>query len=313
MTALADAAQLAPASNDPASNDNVMTTAELRAHGVSEGTIARRCRPGGPWRRLLPGIVLLDAGEPTRRQLVRALARYVGREGIVTGGDALGAHGLALPRTPAVHVLVPKGRRMLSPTFALVERTTRPPEPVVVDGIPFAPPTRAALDAARREPDPGRLRDLLSLPIYYGLTTATELRYELDAGSQRGTAAVRAELRAIDRDRDTYTRAWARTVLRDGPLPPPRWDVAVHDRRGRYIGTVDAWWDEVGLGWQFHPGDKPHLGHLALAAAGVTVVRTDPDRLTTDPRGVLTELATAFRRAAGHKRPAVQCLATAAA
>ncbi|MCR3719660.1 MULTISPECIES: hypothetical protein [Prauserella salsuginis group] len=308
MTALADAAQLTPAAHD-----NVLTTAELRAHGMSEGTIARRCRPGGPWRRLLPGIVLLGAGEPTRRQLVRALARYVGGECMVTGGDALDAHGVALPRSPAVHILVPKGRRMLSPTFAMVERTARPPEPVVVDGIPFAPAARAALDAARREPDPGRLRDLLSLPIYYGLTTAAELRAELDAGSQRGSAAVRSELRAIDRDRDTYVHGWARAVLRDGPLPPPRWDVTVYDRRGRYIGTVDAWWDEVGMGWQFHPPGKPHLGHLALAAAGVTVVRTDPERLTTDRRGVLTELAKAFRTAADRRRPSVQCLARVAA
>lgn len=304
MTTLADAAQLAPAAND-----NVLTTAELRAHGMSDGTIARRCRPGGPWRRLLPGVVLLGTGEPTRRQLVRALARYLGREAVVTGGDALFAHGLSLPRSPAVHVLVPKGRRMLSPTFALVERTTRPPDPVIVDGMSFAPATRAALDAARREPDPARLRDLLSLPIYYGLTTGTELRTELDAGSQRGSAAVRSALRSLEHDRETYVHGWARALLHDGPLPAPRWDVTVCDRRGRQIGTVDAWWDEVGMGWQFHPPGNAHLGHLALTAAGVTVVRTDPDRLTTDRRGVLTELAKAFRIAANHNRPAVRCLA----
>ncbi|GAA1229501.1 hypothetical protein GCM10009676_10110 [Prauserella halophila] len=308
MTALADAAQLAPAAND-----HVLTTAELRAQGVSEGTIARRCRPGGPWRRLLPGVVLLGTGEPTRRQLVRALARYVGRDAVVTGGDALGAHGLTLPRTPAVHILVPKARRMLSPTFALVERTTRPPDPVVVDDIPFAPATRAALDAARREPDPGRLRDLLSLPIYYGLTTGTELRAELDAGSQRGSAAVRSELRSLEHDRDTYVHGWARAVLRDGPLPPPRWDVTVCDRRGKPIGTVDAWWDEVGLGWQFHPPGRAPLGHLALTAAGVTIVRTDPERLTTDRHGVLAELASAFRTAATRRQPAVRCVAKVAA
>lgn len=305
MTALADAARLTTAATD-----TVLTAAELRARGVSDGMIARRCRPGGPWRRLLPGVVLLAPGEPTRRQLLHALVRYLGPDAVVTGVDALSAQGLELSRATTAHVLVPAGRRMLTPTFAVLERSGRLPDPVVVDDIPFAPATRAALDAARREPEEGRLRDLLSLPVYYGLSTCSDLRAELDAGNQRGTAAVRRELRAIERDRDTYVHGWARTLLRHGPLPPPRWDVTVCDRRGKPIGTVDAWWDEVGMGWQFHPPGRPQLGHLALTAAGVVLVRTDPDALCTDRRAVLAELVGAFRTASERVRPAVQCMTT---
>jgi hypothetical protein len=35
------------------------------------------------------------------------------------------------------------------------------------------------------------------------------------------------------------------------PPPPPVWNVRVCDRRGRPIGMVNAWWDEVALGWRF--------------------------------------------------------------
>lgn len=294
----------------PDATDNIITTAELKAGGMSDGAIQRRCRPGGPWRRLLPGVVLLSPGEPTRRQMLRAVTRYLGPSMVITGLDALSAHGLELPRRPAVHVLAPTRRRMLAAEFVLLERTARMPEPVGIEGLTYAPAARAALDAARREHDPARLRDLLSLPIYYGLCTYEDLCAELAAGSQRGSAAVRTELRRIGRTRDTYVHGWARRLLRRTPLPPPRWNVTVCDRRGRPIGGVDAWWDEVGMGWQFTaPGRSggKHLGHLALTAAGVVLVRTEPDRLRAGDDTVPVELASAFRIAATRARPPVQC------
>lgn len=294
----------------PDATDNIITAAELKAGGMSDSAILRRCRPGGPWRRLLPGVILLSPGEPTRRQLLRAVARYLGPDTVITGIDALSAHGLELPRQPAVHVLVRAQRRVLAPEFVQLERTIRVPDPVRIDGLPYAPAPRAALDAARRQRDAALLRDLLSLPIYYGLCTYEELSAELAAGSQRGSAAVRAELRRIGRTRDTYVHGWARRLLRRAPLPPPRWDVTVCDRRGRPIGAVDAWWDDVGMGWQFTPPGRAgsgHLGHLALTAAGIVLVRTEPERLRSADETVLVELASAFRTAATRARPPVQC------
>ncbi|MEU6645851.1 hypothetical protein ABZ863_25330 [Saccharomonospora sp. NPDC046836] len=293
----------------PSATDNVIAVTELRAGGLSDTTIRARCRPGGPWRRLLPGVVLLSPGEPTRQQLLRAATAYLGKGGIITGADALAAHGLELPLPSHVHVLVPSYRRMLSPEHLLVERTARLPDAVVAHRLPFAPPERAALDTARRESDPERLRDLLSLPIYYGLCTAEQLRTELDAGSQRGSSAVRAELRRIERTRDTYVHGLARQLIRRAPLPPPRWDVVVCDARGRPIGAVDAWWDEVGMGWRFSASgaDEGQLNHLSLIAAGVVLVRTATEHLRTEDELVIKELAGAFRTAATRRRPPVQC------
>ncbi|PXY32555.1 hypothetical protein [Prauserella muralis] len=300
----------------PDAPDNIISVAELRDSGLSTRVIAMRCRPDGPWRKLMRGVIQLAPGEPTRRQLLRAAAVYLGGDGVLSGIDALIAHGLELPVPRVIHLLVPAHRRVLPPDFLHLERTMRPPDPVLIGGLPFAPAARAALDAARREHDPDTLRDLLALPVYYGLCTFDDLQQELDEGSQRGSAAVRAELRRLRRMRDTYVHGVARQLIRRAPLPPPRWHVTVSDLRGRPIGTVDAWWEDVGLGWRFSstaaedPGGQ--LAHLSLTAAGVVLVRTPPDRLRDDPDLVLRELASAFRKAATRSRPLVTWAAEAA-
>ncbi|NIJ13859.1 hypothetical protein FHU38_004203 [Saccharomonospora amisosensis] len=291
--------------------NSIVAVSALRARGVLDQTIARRCRPGGPWRRLAPGVVMLAPGEPTRRQLLHAAATYLGKECVITGHDALCAQGLDLPKPRAVHALIPTWRRLSPPEFLLLERTARRPDPVFVNGLPFAPPERAALDAARRQHEPERLRELLTLPIYYGMCTLEQLRAEVDAGNQRGTAAAREQLRLIARTRHNYVQGLARQLLNRSPLPPPRWEATVYDRAGRPIGTADAWWDEIGMGWQFHEQadgrGRDRVGGLSLTAAGVVVVRSSPESLRTNGNAVVRELVSAFRAAATRARPAVRC------
>jgi hypothetical protein len=289
--------------------DGVITTARLRAAGMSPDRIAARCRPGGPWRRLLPGVIMLGAGAPTRRQRLHATMGRLGPEAVISGVDALLAHGAVLPVPRSVHVLVKAQRRVLPDELMIMEWTTRLPDPVPRDGIPFAPPARATLDVARRETDPDRLRRLLELPLYWGLCTVAQLRAELDAGNQRGSSAVRDVLRHLDAGTETYAHAVARSLLRQTPLPPPSWHVTVCDVRGRPIGVADAWWDEVGVAWQFGATtsgqSKRHLHHLALTAAGVAVVRCTVTQLKEEPTLVRRELVGAFTGAARRARPKV--------
>ncbi|WP_020667906.1 hypothetical protein [Amycolatopsis nigrescens] len=309
-TTLAD-----PAALSEAAKDGVLTRGRLLRAGMSETTIAARCQPGGPWRRLLPGVILLDSSEPTRRQQLCAAVAKTGGGTVITGADALRALGVNLPVTRAVQVLVPAGNRMASRGFMNLERTSRMPEPVYVDDLPFAPPERAAIDAARQESHPDRLRRLLSLPVYYGLCTAGQLRAELDTGNQRGSAAARGMLRALGSMGDTFVHGLARALLRRAPLPPPSWNVRICDRNGKPIGHADAWWDEIAFGWQFG-GRGPieaAMGPLALTAAGVMLVRTPPERLRNDGDTVVKELVSAFRTATGRTRPSIQAVGLEAA
>ncbi|NKQ57600.1 hypothetical protein HFP15_32530 [Amycolatopsis sp. K13G38] len=257
-------------------------------------------------------MIMLDDGEPTRRQMLRAAAYYAGAGSVISGVDALRAYGAKLTSSRRVHVLVPLHRRVLSQDFVKLERTSRLPEPVMRNGIPFAPPARATIDLARHEAAPDRLRRLLALPVYYGLCTANDLRHELEAGNQRGTAAVREMLRNLGTMGNTYLQGVARELLEYVPLPAPVWNVTVCDVLGRPIGVVDAWWDEVAMGWQFGgTTDRgPKMNDLALTAAGVALVRTPPLELRTDVARVARDLTSAFANSAKRRRPKVQALGT---
>jgi hypothetical protein len=259
---------------------------------------------------LLPGVILLGTGEPTRRQQIRAAVYHTSPGSVVSGVDALRACGVPLTPSQEVQMLVTPGRRTAPRGFLVVERTSRVPAvPRLDDGIPFAPPARAAVDAARRETDTDRLRQLLTLPIYHGLCTAHDLRVELAAGNQRGSAAVREVLRGLDSTSETYLHEFARGVLAEAPLPPPTWNVTIHDLRNRPIGQADAWWDEVALGWQFGTAHTAKfvtaMNPLALTAAGVIIVRTEPERLRASDSHIVRELTSAFASAAKRRRPSV--------
>ncbi|MFI7680849.1 hypothetical protein [Actinophytocola sp. NPDC049390] len=280
--------------------DKVTTIAELRAHGATNHAITTRCRPSGPWQRVLPGVVLMSATRPTRRQRLRAAIAYAGPGSVVSGVDAMRAHGVDVPLSPDVLVLAPAERRLVSRSYLTVERTTRPPSPTVRAGLPYAPLVRAALDVARRAADHDQLRALLTSVI--GQCTVTELRAELDAGSQRGSAAVRALLTpdltgAAEVVPEEVTLA--RRVLRGTALPQPHWQQPVHDDTGMLLGIPDAWWPEVGLAWDVSPHTRHHDPRV-WAAAGVALHRTDPQRLSSAPVTVTDELVAAFASAAAN-------------
>ncbi|ONI92426.1 hypothetical protein ALI22I_04010 [Saccharothrix sp. ALI-22-I] len=178
--------------------EQVIKTADLKAAGVPGYVIDLKCRPGGPWQRILPGVLLLSAGPPTRAQRLRAAVAYAGPSAVVTGVDALHAHGLqALPPPTRIHLLQPATTRRSCPDHVMLERTTRPPEVVVRAGLPLAEPNRAVLDAVRHEPDALRQHHMLATAVRSGLCTVAGLTAELDAGSKRGTATPRSALRLL--------------------------------------------------------------------------------------------------------------------
>lgn len=291
-----------------------MNLEQLRQAGVSDRRTRRLCGPGGPWRRLHPGVVLLRNTAPTRQHLLRAaLVRY-GPGVVITGADALQAHGVKYPVPGEIRLLVPDHCRVVACEGVRLARTARLPEPVLVDGLPFAPPLRATLDLARAEPDPARIRHLLTLPLYWGLCDRQELLTELEAGPQRGTAAVRKVLRELD-EGPIQAHGLATRVLDRAHLPPPSWDQTICDRRGRRLGEADAWWDEIGLAWQYRctPGPGGGFSHLALAATGIVLVRCTVRQLRQVPQEVAQELARAFGEASRTPRPRVRAISTAPA
>lgn len=305
------------------SRGGVIRVQRLIRLGVPEATSYKRCQPGGPWRWLLPGIVLLSSGAPTRRQQVDAALLHCGPAAVVTGTEAVRRHGLVrVPADPLVHLLVPESRHIRSAGFALVERTIHMPEPVCRDGVPLAPLDRAVLDAARRWRKIDPVRALLSEAVQRGRCRPAELLAELNSGSSRGSALPRRVLAEIDSGVRSVAEAHGLRLWMASRLPKAMWNRPVFDSAGQFIAMPDAWCDEVALAWEidsfeWHLDAKGYAKTIArntrYAGAGIVVVQTLPSRIRDDPQGVIAELRAAYAAAKARPRPPVQARPSSAA
>ncbi|SFS39264.1 hypothetical protein [Saccharopolyspora flava] len=182
----------------------VYRVAELPRFGISQSTAYRWARADGPWTRLAPGIVLVAPGPATVRDRIDAALLRAGPGAMVTGLQAARLHGLKSPPQSAdVHILIPHGQKIQSYAGTRFERTTRLPKPVLIDGIPVAPPVRAVMDGARTFLTAALTKQLLFEAVQReNLCDFEELVTEMDRGSRRGTALPRATLRAYRFDLD---------------------------------------------------------------------------------------------------------------
>nr|WP_231114869.1 hypothetical protein [Lentzea aerocolonigenes] len=294
----------------------VIRASELETLGIGQTTTYRQCQPGGRWRHLLPGIVLLERSQPTTRQRVEAALMFARHDALVTGLQAARLYNLrAGPEPQFVHVLIPHKYCVRSSGFAVVERTKFFPSAYFRDGIPLAPPTRAVLDGVRRLRDLDPVRALLIESVQSGLAGATELRRELDTGTKRGTAVPRRVLDEIDLGVRSVAEADAAEIWHQAGLPTPHRNVVIVDSQGSYVGMPDTWCDEVGLAWEidsneFHYSKHAYAKTLArnsrYAASGIAVVQTLPSRLRIEPEVVIAELRAAYAVASTRPRPPVR-------
>jgi hypothetical protein len=284
--------------------------------GLHRSTIAHRCRPGGPWRSLLPGVVMLHNAAPTRDDRRSAALLHCGTDSVITGLDALELHGLRRVPSPSglVHVLVPADRRRSGHGVALVERTERLPVPDA-GRWPLAAVDRAVLDFARRCRDPSQVRSGLAEVVQRRWCSPAALATELNAGSRRGSALPREVLREVADGVRSVAEAKARALLLETNLARPLWNSTVIDATtGRFIAVPDAWFDEVGLAWEidsheWHLDPEDHARTLtrrvAMTAHGIAVVSHTPGRIIHEWATVHDELRRNLDQAARRPRPAV--------
>ena len=292
----------------------IVRVAELQGEGVARSTITHRCRAGGPWRRLLPGVVALHNGPPSRDDRRRAALLYCG-SCVITGLDALELHGMRRMPSPSgpVHVLIPASVRRLGAGRVLVERTDRLPA-AAPGRWPLAPVCRAALDFARRSGDRAEVRSTLAEVVQRGLCTPADLNAELALGSGRGSALPREVLREVSDGVRSVAEADARALALRSGLPAPRWNIPLHRSGGRFIATPDAWFDDVAMAWEidsleWHLSPEDYERTLdrraAMMAEGIIVVHHSPRKLRTAPTEVIADLRANHAHAARRPRPAV--------
>ncbi|GHF35786.1 hypothetical protein GCM10010218_16510 [Streptomyces mashuensis] len=292
----------------------VMTMRQLREHGVAGTTVGERCRPGGPWQRLLPGVYLLHTGPATSEERLHAALMYtVPRDRVPrqpgpadprgTGpapyGQALvtGAAALALYRFTSVptllsldhiDVLVPRTRRLRSTGFVRLVRTHTVPAGRLVTGVPVAPVARAVADTVERLTDPVAVRRVLEEAVRGGHCEAGALVKELSRAGLLTRQPVVEAVEALEAESRAAAEDRLYAMVRAHALPVPLWNVDLRLPGGPYLGGVDAYWPDHAVALELdtrpHQDDDaiwsgPSRKREHLERLGITVVRVTPRKL----------------------------------
>ncbi len=295
---------------------HVARAEELIELGICGSSVYRRCQPGGPWQRVLPGVLVLGASPPTPTQLVQAALRYAEPGAVLTGRHALVLHGMRsappLPNSP-VHVLVQKGRSLQGSPEVKIERTSRMPKPMVYKGFHVAPLERAVVDTVRGFRLAEQIRPVLTEAIWQRGLAPKLINAELDAGSGRGTALPRRVLAEVMGGIRTEVESLAATLIGTARLPRPKWNMQVDNAENAYLGPVSAWWDDVAVALDIDMGEQPFdqtlKRYTGLTTAGVVLVNTSPQQLRDSPGELVRELKRAHEWAAKRDRPPVTATA----
>ncbi|MFD6420000.1 hypothetical protein [Streptomyces sp. NPDC060194] len=258
----------------------VLTEAQLRDHGVTRAAAAERCRPGGPWQQLLPGVYLLHDGAPSDEERLHASLMYAGRppagggsprliasvpqqpvdtgrdarpvtaygEAMVTGFAALALHRFSsappLASLAQVDVLVPRTRRLRSQGPARILRTHTLPEPQQVLGLPVAPVARALADAVDTITDADLVRRLLTEAVRGGHTEPASIVRELTLARLLERPHVVDAVDALLAEGRAVAEDRLYTLVREHGIPAPLWNVDLRLPGGPHLGGLDAYWPD---------------------------------------------------------------------
>lgn len=309
----------------------VMTARQLREHGVTGAEAGERCRSGGPWRRLLPGVYLLHTGPATSEERLHAALMYtlpraqVPRQpgpggtrepdpgpyghAMITGAAALALHRFtavpSLLSLERIDVLVPRTRRLRSTGFARIVRAHTLPRPAMLTGVPVAPAARAVADAVTHMTDAGEVRRLLTEAVRGGHCEASELVRELTRARLLSRPRVTETVDALLAESRSAAEGRLYDMVREQALPAPLWNVGLRLPGGPSLGRVDAFWPDHAVALELdtrvaHGGSdalrsEQSRRHEHLERLGITVVRVTPGGLRG--RYALEEQAAVVRTA----------------
>jgi hypothetical protein len=326
-----------PLSHLAAAHRRVLTSAQLRAHGVSAAEANEQCRTGGPWQQFLPGVFLLHPGPPTGEERLHAVLVYAARGAVaepgpgvpaqptarqphcpaypnamISGLAALALHGFAaapaLLTLDKIDVLVPRPRRLRSTGCVRILRAAELPVPDLVRGVPVAPVPRAVADAVAHLSDAVMVQRLLTEAVRGGYCEPAAVVREL-TGAKLLTRphvvdavdSLLAEGRAIAEDR-LYQ------MVREYGLPDPVWNVDLRLPGGPALGGLDAYWPEHAVALELDTRAPRQNDETVWSAytrkrehlehLGITVVHITPRKLRESMEQQATVVRTALLAAA---------------
>jgi very-short-patch-repair endonuclease len=282
------------------------------ACGLTEMALAHRIRAGGPWQRLLPGVYLAWPGTASAEQREMAALLHAGPRSVLTGMAAVRRHGFRVPPPGVVTVLVPAGVRRQSTGFVRVQRSSRMPPEVCVDGeVRYVLAARGVADAARSLTVARDVRALVAQAVQQQRCSIEMLTTELEGGPARGSVLLRAALAEVGDGVRSVPEGDLRTLLRRERVPMPRFNARLYDGAGdRLVAVVDAWWADAGVAAEVDSREYHYSAedwqqtmrrHDRLVAQGVLLLHFTPGQIRSAPEEVITQIRAAL--AAGRGRP----------
>jgi hypothetical protein len=292
--------------------DAVISRSEASGCGMTPSQLRYCIRPGGPWQRLLPGVYLAATGTPTERQAEIAALRYAGPDSALTGVAALRRHGVRVPPSKALTVLIPGGRVRANRSFVRVWPTARMPEFVLADGaVRFTRAARAVADASRELGSPREVRAVTADAVQRRACRLADLAEELESAPMRGSAWLRRALAEVADGVRSVAEGDLRDLIDRAQLPHPMFNARLYLGR-TFLAKPDAWWPEAGVAaevnsreWHLSPEDweRTQARQALMGRHGIIVLPFTPRQVRTEPATVATGIRSALQ--AGRQRPAL--------
>ena len=281
----------------------VVSRAQAVACGMTPGALRHRARPDGPWQPFLPGVYLAQTGAAANQQREMAALLFAGADSVLTGDAALSRHGLRVPHTAMIDVLVPASRLRQSDGFARIRRTKRMPPGICTTGeIGYAPVPRAVADAVRWTGDDRGARAVVAEAVQRGYCPLSLLGEELDAGPVRGSARLRRVLAEVTGGIRSVAEADFLELIRRARLPVPVLNPRLY-AGDSFIAAPDCWWPDAGVAaevdsreWHLAPGDweRTLARHDRMSSYGIIVMHFTPAQIRREPRAVTGMLGAAL-------------------
>ena len=293
---------------------SVATHSELKEIGVPSSTITLRIRDGGPWQRVLPGVVAGHKGVLTRFEKRMGALKYAGPDSALTGLDALDLHGLrtrGLRRSDRVHVLIPHSSQKSSHGFALLTRSRRAIASSVRGGLRVVPVARALVDACRREGALDDVRELVAAAVQQRLCTVAEVAVEVALAQRQRTALPRSVLAEVAAGIRSVAEAKLRAGFDRYGVPQPRWNVEIRNDAGELVVTLDAYWEDLeaeleinSVEWHLAPRafTKTTRRQRVVVLSGRSTISVLPSEIDDDVEGICREVLQFLRVCAAERQ-----------
>ena len=294
----------------------VITRSQALECGMPHASVERRIAPEGPWQKLLPGTYLTVTGKPTQDQREVAALLYAGPESVITGPTAIRRHRLRSPGPDTIDVLIPWGSKRQSTGFVRVLRTRYMPGFYSTGAIRFAIPARAVADAAHRFASLDDVRTVVAEAVQKRACTIAEIGIELEKGSCRDTANLRAALAELRAGIRSAAEARFFERIERSDLPMPAFNVRLVTADDTFIAQVDAWWADAGVAveidsqeFHFSRADwlRTDARHSRMLKYGILPHHFAPSRIKTDWETVYDELRSSIAK--GLERPRLPIVA----